>query len=118
MDLKVKSKENDKYFYSGRGILDENRSIKYPVRPEISDPAIMPILAEFITSGFPAKARFAIKIDIVKPTPARKAMPVSCKWLTPKGISVSRIFRPSQVKNNMPIDFPANRLIIITSIME
>ena len=52
-----------------------NLNIVYPAKPEMNDPMRIPTFAELIKVMFSANARFAMKMDIVNPTPPKKAVP-------------------------------------------
>ena len=76
----------------------------------------MPILAESRYSGLVAKARLAIKMDIVKPTPATKATPIMWRILIPFGIVIQRILFAKNIKEVIPTLFPTTKQMIIVTI--
>jgi len=51
-----------------------NLKTVYPVKPEMNDPTRIPIFAESIRVAFSTNARFVMKMDIVNPTPPKRAI--------------------------------------------
>ena len=81
------------------------------MKPEMNDPIRIPTFAESIKVVFSTNAKFAMKIDMVNPTPARKAMPSICLKFTPSGNSVNLNFTLKKDINVIPIKFPITKQI-------
>jgi len=77
---------------------DKLAKIKYPIKPEVKDPIKIPILAESRNSGLLAEAKLAIKIEIVKTTPAISETPIMCRILISFGTEIQLIFLSKIVK--------------------
>ncbi len=79
-----------------------------PVPPATSEAAKIPSFATS-NSGCPAKARLAMKIDIVKPTPPITPTPKICRQPTLAGSDASPRLTASHDPQKMPMGFPTRR---------
>ena len=80
---------------------------------EINEPNKMPILAESIKAASPAKAKPAMNMDIVKPTPAKNDTPMMCQVEISDGILMSLILLANKTNEVIPRLFPKTRLTTI-----
>ena len=76
--------------------------------PDNVDAASIEIF-EILTKYSPWNANSVINIDIVKPIPDKKAIPIICKKLTLEDNFASLSFKAIYVNRVIPTDFPINK---------
>ena len=85
--------------------------------PEAMLAARMPIL-EVSISALLAKARLAMKSDMVKPMPPSMPTPRIWRQFTPLGSAANRVRTASQAKETMPIGLPSASPQMIPTVEE
>ena len=76
----------------------------------INDPIKMPTFAESILAVSPENAKPAIKIDMVKPIPAKNETPKMCQVEISEGMVISFIFFAKSTNDVIPMLFPMTKL--------
>jgi len=80
----------------------------YPTIPETTEPAIIPIFAEFIKISLLTNAKPPINSDIVKPTPDSIATPIiSMKFVCLGNVAIFNLILKYE-NSETPIAFPKN----------
>ncbi len=94
---------------SGSAALPNSLSHRKPIIPAVTEASKIAIFEAFIVSEFPTKARFVIKIDIVKPIPPNSPAPKTCRQFKSTGSRQMPIETATKLKSVTPKGFPITR---------
>ncbi len=89
--------------------LPSSFSHRKPIVPAVNEASKIAIFEAFIVSKFPTKAKFVIKIDIVKPMPPKSPAPKTCHQFKSSGNLQMPIATATKLSSVMPKGLPKTK---------